>query len=109
MKFERLNLFHARHGDKFENIWSNNKEEGVKTYKVRRFMKSKFFQYTISCRGCDYIRTQTEFVFLIMEEIFLIARVFQLKAEKYPKMKISFEMACEFIKSLVCDFGKIDA
>ena len=44
-----------------------------------------------------------------LEEIFLIAQVFQLKAEKYPKMKIAFEMTCEFLKALVCDFGKKDA
>ena len=43
-----------------------------------------------------------------LEEIFLIARVFKLKAEKYPKMNIAFENACVFLKALVCDFGKID-
>lgn len=27
----------------------------------------------------------------------------------YPKMKLAFERACEFLKDLVCDIGKIDA
>ena len=42
------------------------------------------------------------------EEVFLIARVFQIKAEKHPKMKIACDKACEFLKALVCDFGKIN-
>ena len=43
------------------------------------------------------------------EEVFLIARVFQFKFEKHSKMKISFERACEYLRSTVCDFAKIDA
>ena len=31
-----------------------------------------------------------------------------MKVEKYPKMKIDFKRACEFLKALVCDSGKID-
>ena len=41
------------------------------------------------------------------EEVFLIARVFQIKAEKHPKMKIACDKACEFLKALVCGFRKI--
>lgn len=41
------------------------------------------------------------------KEIFLISRVFSVKADKYPKVTISCERACEFLKPLVCDFGKI--
>lgn len=80
----------------------------METYKARKFLKSEFFQYTLSRGGCNYIRTQADFVFMNPDEIFLIARVFQLKAEKYPKMKIEFERACEVLKALVCDFRKID-
>lgn len=72
-------------------------------------MKSDFFKYTLTRRNCEYIRTQADFVNMNPEVNFLIARVFQLKAEKYPKMKIAFERACEFHKALVCDIGKIDA
>ena len=43
------------------------------------------------------------------EKVYLIARVFQIKAEKHLKMVIVYEKACEFLKSLVCDFAKIDA
>lgn len=72
-------------------------------------MKAEFYQYTLNRRGDAYIRTQADFVNMNHEEIFFTARVFQVKAEKRPKMKISCERACEFIKALVCDFGKIDA
>lgn len=43
MEFKRLNLFHAKHSGKYENIWSNDKPEGVKNYKARKFMKSELF------------------------------------------------------------------
>lgn len=43
------------------------------------------------------------------EEIFLISRVFKNKIEKYQKMKPSYARACDFLKSLVCDFVTIDA
>lgn len=43
------------------------------------------------------------------EEIFLIARVFKFKAQKHPQMTIAYEKACDFLRALVCDFGKIDA
>lgn len=48
MEFEHLNLFHAKHDGKFQNIWFNDRPEGVKNYKVRKLMKSEFFQYTVS-------------------------------------------------------------
>lgn len=89
--------------------WSNDKPEGVRNYKAKNFMKSGFFQYTLSRGRCDYIRSQADFVFMNPEEIFFIVRVFQLKVVMYPKMKVAFERACEFNKALVCDFGKIDA
>lgn len=41
------------------------------------------------------------------EEVFLIAKVFQHKSEKHPKMKISFERASNFLKETVCEFAKI--
>lgn len=34
--------------------------------------------------------------------------VFQLKAQKYPKMEDAYIRFVDFLKSLVCDFGKID-
>lgn len=43
------------------------------------------------------------------EEVFLIARVFQNKLEKNPKMKIEFERANTFLRQTVFDFAKIDA
>ena len=52
-------------------------------------MKTKFYQYTLTRRGDEYIRTQANFVCINPEEIFLIARMFQLKADKYPKMNIA--------------------
>ncbi|CAI9271644.1 unnamed protein product [Lactuca saligna] len=39
MEFEHLNLFHAKQGSKFENICSNDRPNGVKNYKARKFMK----------------------------------------------------------------------
>ena len=41
-------------------------------------------------------------------EVFLIAKVFQNKSEKYPKMKIAFERASTFLRENVCDFAKIE-
>ena len=107
MGFERLNLFHTKHSSKFENIWSNDRPNEVKNYKVRKCMKSEFFRYTLTRRGTEHIRPQNDFVSMNPEEIFLIAQVFQLKAKKYPNMKVAFERACEFIKALVCGFGKM--
>ena len=43
MEFERLNLFHAKHGSEFEKIWSNDRLDGVKNYKVRKFMKVELY------------------------------------------------------------------
>ena len=43
------------------------------------------------------------------EEVFLIARVFENKSEKYPKMEIAFERASIFLRESLCDFAKIDA
>ena len=42
------------------------------------------------------------------EEVFLIAKVFQNKSEKYPKMKVALESASTFLWETVCDFAKID-
>ena len=42
------------------------------------------------------------------KEVFLIARVFQIKSEKHPKIKIAYEKAFEYLRSTVCDFAKID-
>lgn len=109
MEFEHLNLFHAKHGSKFKNIRSNDRLDRVKNYIGRKFMKSEFFQYTLTKRNSEYIISQTNFLCMNPEEIFFIAGVFQLKAEKYPKMKIAFKRPCELLKALVCDFGKIDA
>lgn len=39
MEFERLNLFHAKHGTTFEKIRSIDRLDGVKNYKERKFMK----------------------------------------------------------------------
>ena len=60
-------------------------------------MKSEFFQYSLTIRRNEYIRSQADFVCRNPEDIFLIARVFQLKAEKHPKIKVAFERACEFL------------
>lgn len=40
LKFECLNLFHAKHGTEFEKICSNDRPTGVKNYKLRKFMKT---------------------------------------------------------------------
>lgn len=109
MEFERLNLCQAKHSSNFKQMWSNDRPERVKNYKARKFMKDDFFQYTLIRKRDEYIRTQTDFVNMNPEEIFFIARVLQLKSEKHHKMKIACERACEFLKALVCDFGRIDA
>ena len=90
MEFEHLNLFHSKQGGKFQDIWSNDRPKGVKNYKVRKFMKIDFFQYTLIRRVCEYVRSQADFVCMNPKEIFLIARVFQLKKEKYPKTKVAY-------------------
>lgn len=90
MEFENLSLFHAKHGRKFQDIWSNARPKVVKNYKVRKFMKSEFFQYTMTQKVCEYVRSQADFVCMNPKEIFLIARVFQLKKEKYPKTKVAY-------------------
>lgn len=43
------------------------------------------------------------------KEIFLIERVFQLKALTYSKIEDAYIMAADFLKALVCDFRTIDA
>lgn len=108
MEFERLSLFHAKHGSECEKIWSNDRPKCVKNFKVRKFMKTDFVQYTLTTRGIDYVRTQADFLCMNPEEIFLIARVFSVKDDKYPKVKIECEKMCEFLRALVCNFGKID-
>lgn len=108
LEFELLNQFHAKHGYDFKNIWSNDRPEAVKNYKVRMFMRTDFVQYTLTWRRPDYIRTQVDFPCMKPKEVFLIVRVFQVKSDKHPNMKIAYEKACEFLKSLVYDFEKID-
>ena len=61
MEFERLNHFYAKHGSSIENIWSNDRPSAVKNYKMRKFMKADFVQYTLTRREHDYIRTQADF------------------------------------------------
>lgn len=70
MEFERLNLFHVKHGSIFENIWSNDRLDGVKKYKVRKFMKTEFFEYILTRRGREYVRSQTNFVFTTPKKYF---------------------------------------
>ena len=72
-------------------------------------MKAEFFQYTLTRREQDYVRNQADFPCMNPEEIFLIARVFQGKAEKYPKMQIALDRVNSFLMDTVCDFAKIDA
>ena len=48
LEFERLNQFHAKRGTSIEKIWSNDKTKAVKNYKVRKFMKTNFVQFTHS-------------------------------------------------------------
>lgn len=62
MEFECLSLFHAKHGSDFGQFWSSYRPEEVTNYKVRKFMKTNFVQYTLTRRGNDYIRTQADFV-----------------------------------------------
>lgn len=57
----------------------------------------------------EYHRTQVDFVFMNPEEVLLIARVFQLKALKHPKMEDVYLRAAEFLRAYVCDFGKINS
>ena len=109
MDFEHLSLFYAKHGGKFEYIWSNDRPDEVKNYKITEFTKSELFQYTLAWRKCEYVRSQPDFVCMNPKEIFQIARMFQVKPEKYPKMNVAFERDFEFLKALGCDFGKIDA
>ena len=72
-------------------------------------MKTEFLQYTITRRRDGYIQTQVDFTYVNSGEVFLIARVFQIKSEKHLKMKIACEKACEYLKLAVCDFAKINA
>lgn len=43
------------------------------------------------------------------KEILLIARFFQLKFLKFPKMEDAYIKATKFLKALICDFRRIDA
>ena len=43
------------------------------------------------------------------KEVFLIAKVFQNKAEKHPKMKTALDRVNNFLRETVCNFAKIDA
>lgn len=54
-------------------------------------MKTDFVQYTLTRRGSDYIWMQADFPCMNPKEAFLISRVFQVKAEKHPKMRIECE------------------
>lgn len=42
------------------------------------------------------------------EEIFAISRVFKNNIEKHHNMKPTYARACDFLKSLICDFVMID-
>ena len=95
--------FYAKHASPVENIWSNDRPIAVKNYKIRKFMKAGFIQYTLTRREHDYVRTQADFPSMNLEEVFLIAKVFQHKSEKHPKMKIALERANTFLKETVCD------
>lgn len=109
MEFERLSHFYAKHASPIENIWSNDRPSVVKNYKIRKFMKTEFIQYTMTRRKHDNVRTQADFPCMNLEEVFLIAKVFQHKSEKHQKMKIALERANTSLKETVCDFAKIDA
>lgn len=61
------------------------------------------------CYGIEYHINQADFVFTNLEEIFLITKVFRNKIEKHHKMKPIYARACDFIKSLACDFQPVDA
>lgn len=52
---------------------------------------------------------QADFPQMNLEELFLIARVFNLKIEKYHNLKIAYGKVCYYLRSLVCDFISIDA
>ncbi|KAL7594601.1 hypothetical protein Lser_V15G29705 [Lactuca serriola] len=108
LEFERLNRFHVKHGSSIEKIWSNDRPSAVKNFKSQKFMKADFIQYTLTRRNQDYVRTQADFPCMNPEEIFLIARVFQNKSEKNPKMKIALERASTFLRETICDFARID-
>ena len=71
-------------------------------------MKLDFIQYTLTRRNQDYIHTQADFPFMNPEEVFLIARVFQINYEKHTKMNIAYERDCTFLKETLCDFAKIN-
>ena len=75
----------------------------------QKIYEGKVFQYTLTRREQDYVRNQADFPCMNPEEIFLIARVFQGKAEKYPKMQIALDRVNSFLMDTVCDFAKIDA
>lgn len=109
MEFERLNLFHNKYRKSIEEIWSSGIPDAVKTLKPRYFKGETHYQYTISWYGKEYHQTQENLIFMNPEEIFLIARVLQLKAQKHPKMEDAYIRVVGFLKSLICDFGKIDA
>ena len=109
MEFERLNRFYAKHASPIEKIWSNDRPSAVKNFKPRKFMKADFVQYTLTRRNQDYVCTQADFPCMNPEEVFLIAKVFQNKCEKHPKMKIALERSSTYLKEIVRDFAKIDA
>ena len=108
MEFERLSQFFTKHSSPIEHIWSNDRPSAVVNYKPPKFMKADFFQYTLTRRGHDYVRTQADFPHMNPEEVFLIAKVFQNKAEKHPKMKTALDRVNNFLRETVCDFAKID-
>ena len=61
-------------------------------------MKLEFIQYTLTRKEHDYVRSKADFTCMNLEEIFLIAKVFQNKAEKHPKMLIALERANNILK-----------
>lgn len=42
-------------------MWSNDRPYAIKSYKIRKFMKTDFIQYTLTRIGDNYIRTQADY------------------------------------------------
>lgn len=72
-------------------------------------LKVDIFQYTLTCKGIKFYRTQAKFIRMNLEELFLITRIFSLKIEKYHNFKLAYGNVCDILKSLVFYFASIDA
>lgn len=46
VEFERFKIFHKKHGNKIDEIWSNDAPESVKTFKSHSFIGATFYQYS---------------------------------------------------------------